>query len=71
MGRLQIHLLVRRDVLRASKAMQDRVFKHPNVTVHLNTAVEDAYGDGKVLQGLNLLNTKTGAGSWAMAPAVR
>lgn len=55
-----IHLLVRRDVLRASKAMQERVSKHPNITVHLSTAVEDCFGDGKVLTGLNLVNTKTG-----------
>lgn len=56
---MQIHLLVRSDKLRASGAMQDRVMKHPQVTVHFNTAVDDAYGDS-TLQGLNLVNTKTG-----------
>jgi thioredoxin reductase (NADPH) len=57
---LQVHLLVRGDRMRASKAMQDRVLRHPNVTVHLNTGIEDAYGDDKAMQGLNLVDTKTG-----------
>lgn len=55
-----VHLLVRGDRMRASKAMQDRVLRHPNVTVHLNTGIEDAYGDDKAMQGLNLVDTKTG-----------
>lgn len=40
-----VHLLVRRDALRASKAMADRASNHRNITIHYNTAVEDAYGD--------------------------
>lgn len=55
-----VHLLVRRDQLRASKAMADRVLAHPKVTVHWNTAVDDAFG-GDLLTGLRLRDTVTGA----------
>ena len=37
----EVHLLVRRDALRASKIMQQRVLEHPKVTVHWNTHVAD------------------------------
>lgn len=55
----KVHLLVRGEKMRASKAMQDRVLAHSRVDVHFNTAVEDAYGNG-VLQGLRTVNTQTG-----------
>ncbi|XP_051151564.1 thioredoxin reductase NTRC [Andrographis paniculata] len=42
-----VHLLVRRDSLRASKAMQDRVFNNPNVTVHFNAQVVDVVSNPK------------------------
>ncbi|GIL65683.1 hypothetical protein Vafri_19341 [Volvox africanus] len=54
-----VHLLVRGERMRASKAMQDRTLANPNVTVHLNTGVEDAFG-GEVLEGLKLFDTRTG-----------
>lgn len=45
----KVHLLVRGEQMRASKAMQDRAIAHERVSVHFNTAIEDAYGNG-VLQ---------------------
>lgn len=55
-----VHLLVRGAKMRASKAMQDRVLSNPKITVHLNTAVEDAFGDSKgVMTGLHLIDTVT------------
>ncbi|KAK7278927.1 hypothetical protein RJT34_23966 [Clitoria ternatea] len=42
-----VHLLVRRDQLRASKAMQDRVFDNPNVTVHYNSEAVDLVSNTK------------------------
>ncbi|XP_021741013.1 thioredoxin reductase NTRC-like [Chenopodium quinoa] len=42
-----VHLLVRRNELRASKAMQDRVFNNPNITVHFNTETLDVVGNAK------------------------
>lgn len=35
-----VHLLVRSDHMRASKAMQDRVLANKNITVHFNTGVK-------------------------------
>ncbi|XP_058003261.1 NADPH-dependent thioredoxin reductase 3 isoform X2 [Hevea brasiliensis] len=42
-----VHLLVRKDQLRASKAMQDRVFNNPNITVHFNTETVDVVSNTK------------------------
>jgi thioredoxin reductase (NADPH) len=46
-----IHLLVRGDQMRASKAMQDRVLANPKITVHWNTQAVDVYGDSTNLMG--------------------
>ncbi|OIT28463.1 PREDICTED: thioredoxin reductase NTRC [Nicotiana attenuata] len=42
-----VHLLVRKDQLRASRAMQDRVFNNPNITVHFNTETVDVVSNPK------------------------
>ncbi|KAK5842866.1 NADPH-dependent thioredoxin reductase 3 -like protein [Gossypium arboreum] len=42
-----VHLLVRRDQLRASKAMQDRVYNNPNITLHFNTEAVDVVSNTK------------------------
>ncbi|CAN4109230.1 unnamed protein product [Withania somnifera] len=42
-----VHLLVRKDQLRASRAMQDRVFNNPNITVHFNTETVDIVSNPK------------------------
>jgi thioredoxin reductase (NADPH) len=55
-----VHLLVRGPRMRASKTMQDRVLKHPNITVHFNTGVKDAYGGARGLEGLVLVDSETG-----------
>lgn len=57
----EVHLLVRRDELRASKIMQERALEHPKVQVHWNTEVLDVLDveAGKVT-GLKLKNNKTG-----------
>ncbi|PSC75479.1 thioredoxin-disulfide reductase [Micractinium conductrix] len=55
-----VHLLVRGDRMRASGAMQTRVLDHPNVTVHLNTEIDNAYGDDTGMKGLHLRDAKTG-----------
>jgi thioredoxin reductase (NADPH) len=56
----KVHMLVRRDRLRASKVMQDRVLNHPNIEVHWNSAPIDVYGNG-VIQGVKLQNTTDGS----------
>lgn len=40
-----VHLIVRRDSLRASAAMADRVLANPAITVHWNRALVDVSGD--------------------------
>ena len=56
----QVNLLVRGDKMRASKAMQDRVLNNPKITVHWNTKVLDVFGGDNHMEGLKILNTKTG-----------
>jgi thioredoxin reductase (NADPH) len=56
-----VHLLVRRDQMRASKAMQDRVLNHPKITVHWNTEAVDVFGtEGKQMEGVKVKNNQTG-----------
>lgn len=53
-----VHLFVRRDELRASKVMGERVLAHEKIKVHWNTQVTDVTGDTKV-DGVELLNNQT------------
>lgn len=56
-----VHLLVRKDQLRASKAMQDRVINNPNVTVHFNTETLDIVSNTKgQMSGILTRKTDTG-----------
>lgn len=56
-----VHLLVRGEKMRASKAMQDRVLSNPKITVHWNTEATDVFGeDGKPMSGIKIRNNKTG-----------
>lgn len=56
----KVYLIVRRDELRASKAMQHRVMNTPNIEVLWNHVTREVMGDGKVVTGALLENTKTG-----------
>ncbi|CEP16876.1 hypothetical protein [Parasitella parasitica] len=44
-----VHVLVRRDQLRASKFMADRLLAHPHVTVHFETVPVECVGDASGL----------------------
>ncbi|KAM6568333.1 hypothetical protein CsatB_016318 [Cannabis sativa] len=56
-----VHLLVRKDQLRASKAMQDRVFNNPNITVHFNTETVDVVSNMKdQMSGILIRKSDTG-----------
>jgi thioredoxin reductase (NADPH) len=55
----KVTLVHRRDELRASKIMQDRLFADPKIEVAWNSAVEAIHGDDK-LTGLTLVDTQTG-----------
>ncbi|OYQ37201.1 thioredoxin-disulfide reductase [Flavobacterium cyanobacteriorum] len=54
-----VTMLVRKDFMRASKAMQHRVENTPNLTVLYNTEVDEVLGD-QVVEGLRIVNNKTG-----------
>jgi thioredoxin reductase (NADPH) len=55
-----VHLLVRGDKMRASKAMQDRVLKNPKITVHWNTSVLDVFGEEDHMKGVKIRNSQNG-----------
>lgn len=55
-----VHMLVRSNQMRASKAMQDRVLNNPKITVHWNTDILDVFGEADHMQGIKIRDTKTG-----------
>lgn len=56
----KVYMIVRRDELRASKAMQERVFNTPNIEVLWNTNTKEILGDDFGVTGAALVNNKTG-----------
>ena len=54
----KVHLVHRRNELRASKIMQDRVLKHPKINVIWNTVVKDVLGKD-VVSGVRLRDVVT------------
>jgi len=54
----KVYLIHRRDQLRASKIMQERVFKHPKIEVIWNTVVEDVVGTD-VVNAVRIKDVKT------------
>ncbi len=54
-----VHMIVRKHEMRASKVMQDRVMKTSNIVIHWNAETDEVLGDKKV-EGVRLLNNKTG-----------
>ncbi len=55
----KVTMLVRKDFMRASKAMQHRVENTKNLEVLYNTEVDEVLGD-QVVEGLRMVNNKTG-----------
>lgn len=58
----KVHMLVRRDEMRASKIMQQRVLETPNIEVHWNTETVEVLGEEEVT-GVRVKNNKTGVES--------
>lgn len=54
-----VHMFIRRDKMRASKVMQDRVLNTPNIKMYWNTDTDEILGDKKV-EAVRILNNKTG-----------
>lgn len=55
----KVTMLVRRDEMRASKAMQHRVNGLKNIDVRYNTEVDEVLGE-QVVEGLRMVNNQTG-----------
>lgn len=55
----KVTMLVRKDYMRASKAMQHRVNSLENIEVRYNTEVDEVLGD-QVVEGLRMVNNQTG-----------
>ena len=52
-------MLVRKDYMKASKAMQHRVTNTKNIDLRYNTEVDEVLGD-QVVEGLRMINNETG-----------
>ena len=55
----KVHMIIRRDEMRASKIMQDRVMNTPNIIIYWNTETDEILGEKKV-EGVSLKNNITG-----------
>ena len=53
-----VHMIVRRDQMRASKIMQDRVLKTPNIKMYWNSETDEILGEQKT-NGVRILNNIT------------
>ncbi len=55
----KVYMLVRKDEMRASRIMQQRVKNAPNIEILWNTETDEILGDDEV-SGVRMLNNKTG-----------
>lgn len=55
----KVHMLVRREEMRASKVMQERVMNTANIEIHWNTETDEIIGD-KTVDAVRIINNKTG-----------
>lgn len=55
----KVHMLVRRDEFRASKAMVHRVNNTKNIEVHYNTETREIVGNGQNVTGIRVVNNQT------------
>ena len=55
----EVHLLVRKDHLRASKAMQHRAAQTENLKIHLNTELQEVLGD-QVVNAIQVIDNQSG-----------
>ncbi len=56
----KVYMIHRRDALRASKAMQHKVFNTPNIEMVWNSVPEEVLGDSSGVNGLRVKNVQTG-----------
>lgn len=56
----KVYMIVRRDELRASKAMQNKVMNTANIEILWDSVTKEIVGDGKTVTGALIENVKTG-----------
>lgn len=56
----KVYLIVRRDEMRASKIMQQRVINTPNIEVLWNTETEEILGDDSGVTGMRVVSNQSG-----------
>lgn len=54
-----VHMFIRRDEMRASKIMQERVLNTPNIKMYWNTETDEILGE-KTVEGVRIRNNQTG-----------
>jgi thioredoxin reductase (NADPH) len=54
-----VHMLIRRDEMRASKVMQDRVKNTPNIKIYWNSETDEILGE-KTVEAVRIKNNKSG-----------
>lgn len=54
----QVHMFIRKDEMRASKVMQERVMQKENIQVYWNTETDEILGD-KTVEGVRIVNNQT------------
>jgi thioredoxin reductase (NADPH) len=54
-----VHMIVRRDEMRASKIMQDRVKATPNIKIYWNSETDEVLGE-KTVDGVRIKNNQSG-----------
>jgi thioredoxin reductase (NADPH) len=55
----KVHLIVRRDEMRASMIMQDRVLKTPNIEIHWDSETDEILGENEV-EGVRIVHRISG-----------
>ncbi|MCU0467990.1 MAG: thioredoxin-disulfide reductase [Arcicella sp.] len=56
----KVHMIVRRDELRASQIMQKRVTSNPKIQMHWNSETQEILGDEAGVTSVRIKNVKTG-----------
>jgi thioredoxin reductase (NADPH) len=56
----KVHMLIRKNTMRASKVMQERVLATPNIQVYWDTVIDEIIAEEKI-QSLNVKNNATAA----------
>ena len=54
----KVYLLIRRDVMRASVIMQNRIKENDKIEIHWNSEIDEILGENSV-EGINIFNNKT------------